>query len=101
MITKQWFKVSVLTVSLLFMLQFAFAQSTIVTGKVIDSKDRSPLSNVSVVVKDTHSGTQTDSNGNFRLSISSSVQTLTISAIGYSSQDVDVRQNDLYNRCPD
>src|SRR5258705_7377277 len=70
--------------------QFAFAQSKVVTGKIIDGKDRSAVSNVSVVAKSTKTGTQTDSMGNFRLTVPLSVRTLTVSAIGFSPQDVNV-----------
>jgi hypothetical protein len=72
------------------MSQVALAQQKEISGKVIDSKDRSPVSNVSVIAKGTHTGTQTDSNGNFRLTVPASVKWLTVSAIGYSSRDINV-----------
>ena len=70
--------------------QFAFAQSKVVTGKIIDGKDRSAVSHVSVTAKGTHTGTQTDSIGNFRLTVPLSIRTLTVSAIGFSPQDINL-----------
>src|SRR5687768_12913874 len=68
----------------------AFAQNKVVTGRITDSKDGSALSNVSIVANETGLGTQTDAKGNFRFTVPSFVTTLTISAVGFSSQDVDV-----------
>jgi TonB-dependent starch-binding outer membrane protein SusC len=74
--------------------QFASPQSKMVTGKVVDEKDKSGISNVSVIAKGTQIGTQTDSSGNFRLMIPSSVRTLTISSIGYFTQHIDIGKSD-------
>jgi len=60
------------------------------TGTVIDSKDGSSISNVSVIAKGTHIGAQTDVNGNFRLTVPLSVKILTISYVGFSSREVDI-----------
>ena len=90
MILKHFCKLTGLSVLLFLMSQVALAQQKEISGKVIDSKDRSPVSNVSVIAKGTHTGTQTDSNGNFRLTVPASVKWLTVSAIGYSSRDINV-----------
>ncbi|MFI5188442.1 MAG: carboxypeptidase-like regulatory domain-containing protein, partial [Chitinophagales bacterium] len=90
MTPKQLLSLIALSVLPVFMLQFAFAQDRVISGKVIDSKDRSALTNVSVIAKGTQTGTQTDSMGNFRLTVPLSVRTLTISAIGFAPQDVDI-----------
>ena len=68
----------------------AFAQNKVVTGRITDSKDGSALSNVSVVANGTTLGTQTDANGYFHLTVPLSVTKLTISAVGFSSKNVDV-----------
>src|SRR5262249_43182851 len=70
--------------------QCASAQDKTVTGKVVDSKDGTAVAHVSIVVKGTHTGTQTDSAGNFQINLPKSATRLTISAIGYSTQNVDV-----------
>jgi iron complex outermembrane receptor protein len=75
---------------ILFFLQVVSAQDKVVTGKVSNSEDGSFLSNVSVVAKDAALGTQTDINGDFRLVVPLSVNTLVISAIGFSSQEIDI-----------
>jgi len=66
----------------------ALAQNTVVTGKVTDSKDGSPIPGVSILAKGTTAGTVTDANGSFRISVPSSVTTLVASFIGYNRQEV-------------
>ena len=66
----------------------AMAQNVIVTGKVTDSKDGSPIPGVSIVAKGTTVGTVTDANGTFKLSVPSSVTTLVASFIGYDRKEV-------------
>jgi TonB-linked SusC/RagA family outer membrane protein len=66
----------------------ALAQNTVVTGKVTDSKDGSPIPGVSILAKGTTAGTVTDANGSFRISVPSSVTTLVASYIGYNRQEV-------------
>jgi iron complex outermembrane receptor protein len=63
----------------LFFLQVVSAQDKVITGKVSNSEDGSSLSNVSVVAKGAGLGTQTDINGDFRLVVPVSVNTLVIS----------------------
>ena len=80
--------------ALLVASQLAWTQDRLITGRVVDRSNKSPLASVSVVAKSTQSGTQTDSNGYFRLSIPPSVKTLTISTVGYTSQDIDISKTD-------
>lgn len=67
---------------------FANAQDKVVTGKVTDSKDGTPLVGVSVVVKGTTKGTQTASDGTFRLSVPNGATRLVISSVGYTNQEI-------------
>src|SRR5947207_2762576 len=90
MIVKHLLKVMAYSAFLLCSMQFVFAQNKIVSGKVIDSKDGSVMSNASVNAKGTYIGTETDTNGNFTLTVPLSVKTLTIAYIGFLSQNVDV-----------
>jgi hypothetical protein len=69
----------------------AFAQNKVVTGRITDSKNGLAISNVSVIANSTLLGTQTDAKGYFNFTVLSSVSTLTISAVGYATQVVDVR----------
>lgn len=84
---KNLLKVSCIAL-LCFLVLPAMAQNKIVTGKVTDSKDGSPLIGASVAVKGTTVGVITDVNGAFRLSVPSSATTLVVSYIGYTTKEV-------------
>jgi TonB-dependent starch-binding outer membrane protein SusC len=78
--------------SLVFVLflQVSFAQDRTVTGKVTDSKDGLPVSDASVTVKGSRTGTSTKNDGTFSLSVPSSANTLVITSIGYEQQEVSI-----------
>jgi len=65
----------------------AIAQERVVTGKVTDSKDGSPLPGVTVQVKGSKNATQTGADGSFRVKVDGDA-TLVISSIGYAKQEV-------------
>lgn len=67
--------------------QIAWSQKTI-TGNVTDSKDGNPLAGVSVLVKGASSGTVTNMDGNFTLTIPEKASTLIFSYLGYTSKEV-------------
>ncbi len=73
------------------------AQDRTVSGKITDSKDGSPIVGASITPKGASGGTTTGADGTFTLKISSSVQTLVISSVGFSSQDVNVANNSVLN----
>ncbi|HEX8331570.1 MAG TPA: carboxypeptidase-like regulatory domain-containing protein, partial [Segetibacter sp.] len=52
------------------------AQERVVTGRVTDVKDGSPITNASVVVKGGTKGTSTGTDGSFRLSVPTGATTL-------------------------
>ena len=58
-----------------------------VKGKVIDSKGQ-VLAGVNVIVKDTQTGTSTNSNGEFAINVNSDADVLVFSFIGYQTQQV-------------
>lgn len=66
------------------------AQDRTVSGRVTSNEDGSPLPGVSVVLKGTAIGTQTDGDGRYSLSIPSTGGTLTFSFIGLKTQEVAV-----------
>ena len=68
----------------------AFAQDRRVTGRITDNNDNTALPGANVVVKGTQTGVVTDANGQFSLNVATGRDVLTISAIGYSSQDVTI-----------
>jgi TonB-linked SusC/RagA family outer membrane protein len=84
---KNLLKVSCFAMFCFFVLP-VMAQNKIVTGKVTDSKDGSPLPGVSIIAKGTSVGTNTDASGNFRLSVPGSTNTLVLTYIGYDRQEV-------------
>ncbi len=77
-----------------FMLMFAFtfseswAQERTVSGKVTSIEDGSTLPGVNVVLKGTTSGTVTDIDGNYKLTVPSEGGTLVFSFIGLATEEV-------------
>ena len=73
--------------------------SVAITGKVTDESDK-PMPGVSVLLKGTNFGTQTDANGKFSLNIpdnNANNVTLLFSFIGYEQQIVEVGNSRLIN----
>lgn len=91
---KNLLKVSCFILLCFFVLP-VMAQNVVVSGKVTDSKDGSPLPGVSILAKGSSSGTVTDANGTFKLSVPPSVTTLTVSYIGYNPKEVAVTGSPL------
>ncbi|MFL0205899.1 SusC/RagA family TonB-linked outer membrane protein [Aquirufa sp. 2-AUSEE-184A6] len=84
-------KKNLLMTFLLTMLSVAtiFAQDKKVTGKVTSAEDGSGLPGVTVQIKGTGKGTQSDMNGNYSLSVPSSA-TLVYSFVGLNSKSIAV-----------
>ncbi|HEY8783273.1 MAG TPA: TonB-dependent receptor [Mucilaginibacter sp.] len=74
----------------------AFAQNRQITGKVTSSDDGSAMAGVSVKIKGTAAGTQTDVNGVFKLSVPTNA-TLVFSFIGYDPQEIAVGNDNVIN----
>jgi len=66
----------------------SWAQRT-VSGRVTDDKGV-PLPNVSVIVKGTQTGTTTNLEGNFSLSVPANAKTLVFSSVGMTAQEVNI-----------
>src|SRR5690606_36407402 len=66
----------------------ALAQTRIITGKIVDAKDGSPLPGVTFSIKGASTGTLTGPDGNFRLQAGADARTLVVSFIGYETQEV-------------
>ena len=79
-------KLFTLIFCLVLALSQTLAQSRTFTGKVTDSKDGSPLASASVVSQGGKTGTKTNADGDFTLSLPANVKALVVSSIGYTSQ---------------
>ncbi|WP_419700040.1 SusC/RagA family TonB-linked outer membrane protein [Mucilaginibacter sp. NFX135] len=86
---KNLLKVSCLAIFCFFAVP-ALAQNKVITGKVTDSHDGSPMPGVSIVAKGSTIGTNTGPDGSFKLSMPASNNTLVVSFIGYVKQEVDI-----------
>ncbi len=80
-----------------FVVQPAFAQNKTIVGKVTDSKDKSALIGVSIIVKGSSAGSNTDAAGNFRINAPASATTLVVSYIGYTTQVVAIPASNTVN----
>ena len=72
----------------------SFARAQEVKGRVTDSRDGTPLSNVSVSVKGTNVGTTTNADGSFSIRASTGA-TLIFSSIGFTEQEIKVTGADM------
>lgn len=68
------------------------AQQKKVTGTVTDAAGK-PVENASVVVKGTHTGTLTKTDGYFSMNVPASAVTLIISAVGFDQQETIISDN--------
>jgi TonB-linked SusC/RagA family outer membrane protein len=84
---KRIYTISGLLLLFTFFTTAAFAQNITVKGKVTDAANGEALIGVTVAVKGTTTGTQTDVNGAYSLSVPSNA-TLQVSYIGYTTQDI-------------
>lgn len=71
----------------------AYAQNRTLTGKVTDSKDATPLAGVSVTLKGSSTGVQTDANGSFSITVPSNARTLVFSYVGYGTEEISIRNS--------
>ncbi len=75
----------------------AWAQESEVSGTVTSQDDGGPLPGVSVMIQGTTTGTVTDLDGKYSISVSSAEASLEFSYIGYKSQNVQVRGRSTVN----
>jgi TonB-linked SusC/RagA family outer membrane protein len=80
-----------------FVVQPALAQNKVITGRITDSKDKSALIGVSIIVKGSTAGTNTDASGSFRINAPASATTLVVSYIGYTSKEVPIPASNVIN----
>lgn len=61
-----------------------------ITGQVTDLENNQPLPGVSVLAKGTTTGTVTDIDGNYRMTVSDDVTALVFSSVGYTTEEVEI-----------
>ncbi|MFO8086254.1 MAG: SusC/RagA family TonB-linked outer membrane protein [Bacteroidales bacterium] len=90
-------KITLLLAGFIFMsLQVLQAQNRTITGTVTD-EEGSTMPGVSVVVLGTTSGTTTDSEGKFNLTISSDADSLRFSFVGFKTQVIPITASNQYD----
>ncbi|WP_336514992.1 SusC/RagA family TonB-linked outer membrane protein [Pollutibacter soli] len=88
MTAKTMLRAIVFPCLLIFSFLTASAQDKTVTGRVVDSKDNTPVAGASVTAKGTNVGTSTGADGTFTLSVPSTATTLVISSVGFVTQEI-------------
>jgi len=80
-----------MVLTLLSGLSIASYAQVVISGKVTNQKDNSAIEGISVVIKGTKKGANTDNNGNFTISHNANTAfTITASGVGFKSQDISV-----------
>ena len=75
----------------------ALAQNTSVTGKVVSADDQLPVPGATVMLKGTSTGSVTDLDGNYSLTVPNRDGTLVVSFVGYQTQEVAINNRSLVN----
>lgn len=75
----------------------AHAQDRILTGRVTSADDGLPLPSLSVALKGTTTGSVTDADGNYRISIPATGGTLIFRFLGYTTQEIPVLNQTIIN----
>jgi len=74
---------------------FAMAQDRTITGTVIGKEDGQPLPGVTIRFKGAKGGAQTNSNGNYSVSVPAGVKTLEFAFIGYVSKSANLSSGNV------
>jgi TonB-linked SusC/RagA family outer membrane protein len=82
--------------SLLLLSGDLLAQTRTITGKITDANGN-PVPNASVLVKGTHVGTVTNSDGTYSLSVPPNAKTLMVSSLGLQTQEIKIGSTTEYN----
>ena len=80
-----------LAVLLFFITSLTYAQGTKIQGKVIDAATKSPLSGVTISVKNSQVATSSDADGNFTLDAPKGAKIL-ITIVGYEAVEINSSQ---------
>lgn len=78
--------------------QNLFAQNiTTITGNVISGKDQTPLAGVTVRLKGTSKGVNTNKNGNFEMNVSQKNGILIFSFVGFNPKEINIDGQSIIN----
>lgn len=95
--TKERLLVGMLFLVISFSPLALWAQERVVSGKITDSKDGTPVVGASITPKGTAGGTTSGTDGSFSIRLASSVRTLVISSVGYASLEVALTDQSVIN----
>ncbi|HHM21566.1 MAG TPA: SusC/RagA family TonB-linked outer membrane protein, partial [Bacteroidetes bacterium] len=87
---------SLIVLLVVFCAQVVIGQKT-VSGTVTDGDTGDPLPGVTVLVKGTATGTNTDLDGQFRIEVPSEESVLAFSFVGYTPQEITVGSENTFN----
>lgn len=73
----------------------ALAQDKVVTGKITDAKDGSPIGDVSVLVKGSTVGTRTKADGTFSLRVPAGRDSLELMSINYTTLTIAIGEGNI------
>ena len=82
---------AVVLCTMLFLSHVSYSQNKVVSGKVTDSKDGSPLPGVTVNAKNSTVSTQTTTDGSFSISVPAASKSLVFSSVGFDRQEVSIQ----------
>jgi TonB-dependent starch-binding outer membrane protein SusC len=89
MCLKRYLRIMLMPLLSMLLWQGISAQTTkVITGKIIDSKDGSPVVGATVVPKGAKTGTTTDANGNFSLRVGEAINSVVVTSVGFDRQEV-------------
>src|SRR5687767_14208536 len=71
------------------------AQNKEITGKIVDSKDNTPLGGVTDKAKNANANTLSQADGSFRIAVPATVTTLVFSYIGFTDQEVTIGESTI------
>lgn len=78
-------------------IHYAFAQERTISGKVTSAEDATPIPGVNVILKGTTTGTVTDFDGNYKLTVPSERGTLVFRFIGLKTQEIPIGNQSVIN----
>ncbi len=88
-------KKNIIATIFLWMVAFSCFGQQVITGQIIDSKNRDPLIGVSIIDQQSSEGTITDIDGQYELTIAQIPTRIEISYIGYNSKTVDITSDNV------